>query len=66
MKKYEYKKDVWEVNIKQCVDISEEFCKHLNEMGEEGWELVSYTKTYTSYDHTYTFISIFKRTYYDE
>ena len=66
MKKYEYKNDVWEVNVPRYEDISEGFCQHLNELGEDGWELINHTKTYTPYNHTYTFISIFKRAYHDE
>ena len=66
MKKYKYKIDEWIVDCRIHTNPLEEYCKYLNRMGQDGWELISYTKTYTSYNHTYTYLSTFKAAYYDE
>lgn len=62
MKKYEYKTTVIDAKgfLGGKIDATE-FNQSLNEMGQEGWELVETTSSNQSYGSTRYIICVFKR-----
>ena len=64
-RKFEYKRDVFEVNVMKVDDPAQALIEHLNELGEEGWEAVQIDNHYYSYDRTHVYTTILKRKTYD-